>query len=223
MDEKVRQTLEAPFPNEEIRARKGTFGKELAYAEVHSYIARLNLAFAGDWSFDITEHVIQGNEVVVLGKLTAGDIHKSAFGCSTVTTARDSGERVSVGHDLKAAASDALKKCCSLLGLGLHLYGAQASDQAPAVTVTRAPESKETPPTASRSTPEGNQAPLRISERQLSAILALAKSKGEGEVGVRTRILDLYGSPAEQLTRRQASEVISALNNGGLRAAGGGS
>jgi hypothetical protein len=216
MDKNVREILEAPFPNEEIRTRKGTFGKELAYAEVHSYIARLNHAFAGDWSFDITEHTIKDNEVMVLGKLTAGDIHKSAFGCSTITTTRDSGERVSVGHDLKAAASDALKKCCSLLGLGLHLYGAQAGDQAPAVTVARSPESKETPPTASRSTPEGGQAPLRISERQLSAILALAKSKGDGEVAVRTKILDGFGVPIEKLDRRQASEVISALNNGGL-------
>ena len=46
MDKNIRELLEAPFPDEEIRTREGTFGKELAYAEVHNYIARLNEAFA---------------------------------------------------------------------------------------------------------------------------------------------------------------------------------
>ena len=47
-------------------------------------------------------------------------------------------------------------------------------------------------------------------------MLALAGAKGEGEVAVRAQILDHFGVPVEQLNRRQASEVISALNNGGL-------
>ena len=206
MDEKIRDVLDRPFAPEQIRTRKGTFGKELAYAEVHNYIARLNEAFGGDWSFEIVEHQILEGEVMVLGKLTAGSIHKSAFGCSSITTTRDSGERVSVGHDLKAAASDALKKCCSLLGLGLHLYG----------MVESIPPEKE-PSSTVVSTGNGSSSNNgALTERQLKAILALAKSRGEGEVSVRTKILDSFGVPVEKLDRRQASEVISALNNGGL-------
>ena len=213
MDKNIREILEAPFPDEEIRTRKGTFGKQLAYAEVHNYIARLNLAFAGDWSFDITEHKVQDNEVMVLGKLTAGDIHKSAFGCSTITTSRDSGERVSVGHDLKAAASDALKKCCSLLGLGLHLYGMES-----------APERKEqvsTPPQRGVKVTNDSNGTHRLTSRQYGAIVSIAEKAGYSEAQLKTRILDVHGVPLEKLDRRTASQVISELSNGNGRAAGG--
>ena len=213
MDKATREALEQPFPPEQIKTRKGTFGKELAYAEVNNYIARLNEAFAGDWSFDITEHVIQDDEVMVLGKLTAGDIRKSAFGCSTITTTRESGERVSVGHDLKAAASDALKKCCSLLGLGLHLYGLES-----------APERKEPNGTVPFPGPERSNQSYNskvLTSRQYGAIVAIAEKAGYSEAQLKTRILDVHGVPLEKLDRRTASKVISDLSNGNGRAAGG--
>ena len=216
MDKNIREILEAPFPDEEIRTRKGTFGKELAYAEVHNYIARLNIAFAGDWSFDILEHQVLEDEVVVLGRLSAGGITKTAFGGSSITRAKESGEKVSITDDLKGAASDSLKKCSSLLGLGLCLYGAQAANQDSHTRAPRRSVDVRKGSTPTQDTPEASHSPSRISERQLSAILALAKSKGEGEVSVRTKILDGFGVPVEKLDRRQASEVISALNNGGL-------
>jgi len=220
MDESTREVLERPFPEDAIRTRKGSFGKELAYAEVHNYIARLNQAFASDWSFDITEHRILDNEVMVLGKLTAGDIHKTAFGCSAITTARESGEKVSLGDDLKAAASDALKKCSSLLGLGLHLYGKgedarpEKGEQASTVTF---PGKK-----PGNGSTKGNGKVL--TSRQYGAIVALAEKAGYSEAQLKTRILDAHGSPLEKLDRRTASKVITELNNaanGNGRAAGG--
>ena len=216
MDESTRKILEEPFPSEQVKPRRGSFGKVLAYAEVHAFIAKLNLAFAGDWSFDIAEHSIYDEEVVVLGRLTAGNVTKSAFGGSSITRAKDSGEKVSITDDLKAAASDSLKKCSSLLGLGLCLYGAQtvATDsptKAPGRSVDARKGSSEGPGQG-RTHSDGSG----ITERQLAAILTLAESKGGGQVGVRTKILDGFGVPIEKLDRRQASEVISALNNGGL-------
>ena len=220
MEKKIREILEQPFSDDAIRSRKGTFGKELAYAEVHNYIARLNQAFAGDWSFDIVEHRILDNEVIVLGKLMAGEIHKSAFGCSAITTARESGEKVSLGDDLKAAASDALKKCSSLLGLGLHLYGmgddAQPKKGAQNSTVTF-PGTK-----PGNGSTNGNN--KLLTSRQYGAIMGLAEKAGYSEAQVKTRILDAYGTPVEKLDRRTASEVITELNNkvnGNGRAAGG--
>ena len=220
MEKNIREILEAPFPEDAIRTRKGTFGKELAYAEVHNYIARLNAAFAGDWSFDITEHRVVDNEVVVLGKLTAGSIHKTAFGCSAITTTRESGEKASLGDDLKAAASDALKKCCSLLGLGLHLYGKGAAglppDEKVGETVTFPGKTQGAGPGA------GNGKVL--TSRQYGAIMALAEKAGYSEAELKTSILDAYGTPVEKLDRRSASKVITELNNaanGNGRAAGG--
>jgi len=205
MEQSVRDVLENPFPASEIRTRKGTFGKELAYAEVHNYIARLNQAFAGDWSFDIIEHSILDAEVIVLGKLAAGDVHKTAFGSSAITTIRDSGERVSIGDDLKAAASDALKKCSSLLGLGLHLYGMTTTALEPAGRPS------ETVAFPGGNTHSGNGNTL--TSRQYNAILALAEKAGYSEAQVKTRVLDLHGVPLEKLDRRTASELISELNN----------
>jgi len=206
MDDKVREILERPFPDDAIRTRKGTFGKELAYAEVHNYIRRLNQAFAGDWSFDVIEHRIMDNEVIVLGRLTVGDIHKTAFGCSAITTARESGEKVSIGDDMKAAASDALKKCSSLLGLGLHLYGLGGEAQPGRGEHTSAV----TLPARSRANGSNGKA---LTSRQYGAILALAEKAGYSEAQVKARILDVYGVPVEKLDRRTASEVITELNN----------
>jgi hypothetical protein len=54
--------------------------------------------------------------------LKAGGIVKSQFGSSRITRAKESGDIISPADDLKAAATDALKKAATLLGVGLHLY-----------------------------------------------------------------------------------------------------
>ena len=63
-------------------------------------------------------------EVIIRGRLTVhakhGTIVKEQFGSSAVK--RSNGNITSLGDDLKAATSDALKKCASLLGLALDLY-----------------------------------------------------------------------------------------------------
>ena len=51
--------------------------------------------------------------------------------------------------------------------------------------------------------------------------MSLAEKAGYSEVELKTRVLDLYGMPLEKLDRRSASEVITQLNNGNGRAAGG--
>ena len=122
MDKTVRDVLERAFPVELVKTRKGSFGKTLAYVEVVNYVRRLNEAFGGDWSFEVLEQRLLDTEVVVVGKLTAGGITKTAFGGSSITVSRETGAQVSVSDDLKAAASDSLKKACSLLGVGLELH-----------------------------------------------------------------------------------------------------
>jgi len=118
-----KEALVRPFPENLIKTRKGAFGNRLSYVEGSHYIARLNDALNFEWSFEIVEHHVKGREMVVLGKLTAGNVSKMAFGGSPITMSRESGEIVSQADDLKSAATDALKKACSLLGVGLHLYG----------------------------------------------------------------------------------------------------
>lgn len=88
-------------------------------------IARLNEAFEGQWSFEIVRHDIleERDEILVLGKLSAEGVVKMQFGVSQITRDRETREIVSLGDDVKAAGTDALKKCATFLGVGLHLYG----------------------------------------------------------------------------------------------------
>jgi hypothetical protein len=116
-----RELLETPFTPAQIKQRKGRNGM-LDYVEGHSVIQRLNEALEGAWSFEIVQHEVREDEVLVLAKLSAEGLVKMNFGVSQVTRERESGALVSLGDDLKAAATDALKKCATFLGVGLHLY-----------------------------------------------------------------------------------------------------
>ena len=168
-----RTVLEKPFASEQIKQRKGRNGM-LDYVEGWSVIQRLNEAFEGAWSFEIPWHEIRETEVLVLGKLTADGITKTQFGASSVTRDRQTKDLVSVGDDLKAAATDALKKCATFLGVGLHLYaekplrppgvtpppGPPLARPAPTVVATPALAASAAPPaTRPVSTPEAPSGP----------------------------------------------------------------
>ena len=139
--------LTRPFPKDQIRQREGRHGKMLDYVEAHAVIARLNEAFAGEWSFRIKTYWKEDEEVVVMGVLTAGGQDKQQFGSSSLTRGRGSGSPVSIGDDLKAAASDALKKCATAFGVALELYG--RGD--PGAQEKQAPASSPEPGAAERS------------------------------------------------------------------------
>lgn len=117
-----RDILCRPFAPEQIKTRPGRSGQQLQYVETHAVIARLNEG-CDAWDFEIIEHSVHDDECIVLGKLTADGVIKSAFGGSSITIDQQ-GRVVSLADDLKSAASDSLKKCASLLGVALELYGA---------------------------------------------------------------------------------------------------
>ena len=125
-----RELLERPFDKSLIRSRKGPFNHSFNYVEGAEYIRRLNEAFESNWSFEVLEHQVREAEVVVLGKIVADGVTKTSFGGSSITVSRE-GEVISIADDLKAAATDALKKAASLLGVGLHLYSSDRPTDAP--------------------------------------------------------------------------------------------
>lgn len=124
-----REILEKEFEPSQIKRRRGAFGNDLDYVETADVIRRLNQAFDGEWSFEIIEHQQLFDEVVVLGKLTAEGITKTQFGSHKITKAKKDGEVVNIGYDLKAAASDALKKASTHFGVALHLYSENIADE----------------------------------------------------------------------------------------------
>ncbi len=117
-----------PFPQTEIKHRKGYNGKQLAYIETHNVIERLNEAFNFQWSWQIIDYTVEEKQVYCRGMLTVSiddqTVVKEGFGGKA-----RSGE---IGDDLKSASSDALKKASSLLGIGLHLYKGAGNNGRPA-------------------------------------------------------------------------------------------
>ena len=54
--------------------------------------------------------------------MAAEDVGKMRFGSSQITRAKETGEIISIADDLKAAATDSLKKCATMLGVEPHFY-----------------------------------------------------------------------------------------------------
>jgi hypothetical protein len=118
--------LATPF---DVTFRDLRGGVELEYVTGEQVTTRLNeeLGFLA-WSFKLLEHGIhaEADECWVLGELTVEvggrTVIRQQFGSQKVKRSRSSGTPMDIGFDLKGAATDALKKCASLVGVGLYLW-----------------------------------------------------------------------------------------------------
>lgn len=151
--EKAKKTLSKKLEKSWIKQR--TQGRTtLSYIGGHTVIHLLNHAFNYQWSFEIVKEEIaqsepkpiyvyenrqrvlktdnQGNPVKepqppvakVLGRLTVPGLGvKEQFGSKILVGGASEQESA-----FKAASTDALKKCASLFGIGLELYGEEEYD-----------------------------------------------------------------------------------------------
>ncbi len=152
----ARGVIERKLEPSSIKQRATTYGKTLDYIEGHTVIALLNEAFDYAWSFEIvSSEVVQGHDykpprggatkpghkyVKVLGRLripgiSTEEVIKEQYGTKQMFGATDVQETA-----FKAAATDALKKCATLVGIGAQLYSDPPSE-----------EDVETPTTSGRS------------------------------------------------------------------------
>ncbi len=124
------------------------------------------------------------------------------FGGSAVTLDKE-GRAVSIADDLKAAASDALKKCASLFGVALEMYGGATQANGNGRPRERAPEPDE-----------------RVTARQLSAIQAACRRRSIGREELHALVGEKTGKGGVQyLTKAEASAVIDELGTGNGAAA----
>jgi hypothetical protein len=212
-----RALLEKPFEPSQIKQRQGKFGHILDYVEGHVVTSRLNEAFESNWSFEIVKYRIikDPGEVLVLGKLSAEGVIKMAFGSKEIERNKDTKAIISLGDDLKAASTDALKKAASLLGVGLYLY----SDQRPNGT----PESghpekqdKGKPTENEKNQPKDEPGTTgdnggRLTNKQLAMIFAVGKSKGLQAKEIKDKALATFSKNLNFLTKAEASTFINAL------------
>jgi hypothetical protein len=206
-------------PKHEIKTRQGRGGLQFSYVE-HGYVTeRLNLVFGFNWDFEVTDKQILDDEVIVEARLTVRTpggqtIVKTQFGGAEIkrhASGPRSGRPLSIADDYKAAASDALKKCASLLGVGLDLYGrdrpydneeAQAKQPNPRDVGARE-RVLEGEPVQLRTTPEG-----LCNQEQWREISRLAAKAGM-EVA---ELCDSLGvATLAQLTEARAERVIRRL------------
>ncbi len=208
-----RELLEKPFAPEQIKQRTGTYGNVLDYIEGHAVMKRLNDAFDANWSFEIVRNQIleDKDEVIVLGKLTAGEVVKSQFGSSRITRAKETGEIISLADDLKAAATDSLKKCATLLGVGLHLYNGDKPSNGQ--TQQGKPNNGGN---GEKGSPDGNggnggNGNARITNKQLNYIVNLGKNLNWNSKDLDEESVKVFGIKMGYLTVKDASAFIDVL------------
>ena len=97
----------------------------VSYVTGNWVIGQLNALFGYFWDFEIIAETVGIDQCWVKGKLTIKSqsgqtIIKTAYGGSRLKSKGNIA--IDVGDDLKTAATDALKKCASLLGIASDVY-----------------------------------------------------------------------------------------------------
>jgi len=135
LNEKQLAVLLRKTPPQFIKKRPAKGGGQWDYVTGGYMKKLLNLSFGFDWDFEIINSSIQFGEAIVQGKLTCRSngktIIKTQFGNKDVIYRKQSqaeidskAERIplSIGNDLKAAATDCLKKCAAEIGFAADIY-----------------------------------------------------------------------------------------------------
>lgn len=107
------------FDKRLVKQRKGGGGMMLSYYSTATIIRRLNEVWQDKWAYEVKDTKQTSTAILCLGKLTSPDgISKEQWGSGDIR-----GKNPNAGDVHKTAASDALKKCATLFGVGLELYG----------------------------------------------------------------------------------------------------
>jgi len=115
-------------PKEHIYTRPAKGGGTWDYV-TGVYVKKvLNYVFGWDWDFEVKEKGTEGDLVWVLGRLTVRThtgktMVREQYGRADMKKKKDGSGYLDYGNDLKAATTDALKKCASELGIASDVYG----------------------------------------------------------------------------------------------------
>ena len=122
-------------PASMVYKRPAKGGGTCKYVKSADVILALNTTFGGFWDFSIItdeatalEMAVKTKSVVVRGRLTITNpstgvsVTREQYGRKDVAFKKGTNEPMDFGNDMKAAASDALKKCASQFGLFNDIY-----------------------------------------------------------------------------------------------------
>lgn len=224
MDANIKDILNRPFERQLIKERVGPGGRMLSYVSVGHYIARLNEAFEGDWSYEITETKLLDDEAIVHVRLSAGGMTKMGIGGASITRRRDNGKPVSIAHDVMAAEASSLKRAARLLGIGAALYLDEDDAPAPAHTPGSTRDSvrhEERQGASGGGAPPPGGSP-RITNAQIGKLRSLVAESGSDWGTFRTSVRQQHGVNVEYADRALASALISQMLDPKHRSNGGG-
>lgn len=193
MTEDKKNALTAPFRADQIRTRQGRSGQQLAYVEIADVVERLNDVLPS-WSFEVVSHQILDDEVVVHARLRAGDVVKEDFGTHEITRSKHDGSAVCIGENIKAAASDGLKRAARLMGVALDLYRGGTEPE------PRALHGQQRRPQLS--------APQYATPAQLAKLRQVAAQK---RIDLDVVVFERLGLETAQLSKSDASNMIDEL------------
>lgn len=113
-------------PAKYVHKRPAKGGGEWEYV-TGGYVKKcLNIMFGWDWDFEIIDEKIIDGEAIVKGRLTCRSngrtIVKMQYGNKDIICKKGTTTPLSIGNDLKAAATDALKKCAAEIGIAADIY-----------------------------------------------------------------------------------------------------
>lgn len=115
-------------PKQYVKSRPALGGGRWDYVS-GGYVKKcLNLMFGWDWDFEIIDEkiMIEAKEVIVKGKLTCRSggktIIKMQYGNKSIMFRKGTEIPLSVGNDMKAAATSCLKKCAAEIGIAADIY-----------------------------------------------------------------------------------------------------
>ena len=215
-----------PFPADVIKIRQdaGTGNKALSYVGHPDYTRRLDAIFPFAWDFRTEVAGITDSTVAVKGSLSitlvdGRTITRENYGHGQIN------KGFPLGDALKTAAVDAQKKCCSMFGIGLHLYD---GDDQPGQTSNgqhtnghRTAPPQDDPYSSDWEPPPREQGPEKYefgddpspaTSRQIIALQNISKSR-KTDPALAKEIKTLLETPtpddSPRVSKAKASELIS--------------
>lgn len=126
--------LVSKTPAQHIYERPGKGGQKWKYVTGNYVEKVLNNVFAWNWDFDVLHTEEKYGQVIVRGKLTVRSktgvaVSKMQTGRADIKYLKNTKTPLDYGNDEKAATTDCLKKCASMLGIASDIYGKQEYKQ----------------------------------------------------------------------------------------------
>src|SRR2546423_6957663 len=188
--ESVLWALSQPLPETVVRQRVGwrdASGQErmVDYIDWHTAADILD-EVCPDWSHEVRDIAVIGDLVAVTAAITIRGVTRCGIGVDSALDERG----------IKGAEHDALKRAAVKFGLARSLY-------------TNGKNKKKTASSSGSNLKQAKESD-GVTEKQLSAIYAIAKAKS---LDAQLESMALFKCEPEQLSRSAASELIDHLRN----------